>query len=473
MFSFEHPDTGVNIVEYPVELGSTVGGRIVGELHVDYLVPTYQKNGFDTSDKSWRLTVEAVRGAGPILPKRRLGAGYDGDNESPLGKLINAFRRTDPGTKNLAIPNSLSKEFAKKFFAHDSEYESDEKWYKAAQESDRELGDGDSGLTPVNPGGTPSDDPLSYLSDENTHGSTQNSLNSKTAAPSASQSAVSQPKASSQNSSRDELILCSDKEEQLCGKFAYDSSPGLEATSWKLRNGQIRINGKRVPCHLFQDGIEIDFFFDPTHPILAEYPISPKQLLLQGLAEKFSYRDTGISLQHAFLGLVDNHLHDERINFQSLQERAESIIESIRDRMPTLIGHRFVEVKKHISLVEAEEEELVARILDEAPELVSSYQCEDLRAHQCLSFMAANSIKRVVDRFPIEFLDGKLFILPYSELVVGSEVMRDRLRRSSLDRVLSYLSDVIMLHQGGKPQSKQELIRHSNTIALLERLLAK
>ena len=52
LFGYENPDTATTVIEYPVELGSTVGGRIVGELNVDYLIPTYQKNSFDTSDKS-------------------------------------------------------------------------------------------------------------------------------------------------------------------------------------------------------------------------------------------------------------------------------------------------------------------------------------------------------------------------------------------------------------------------------------
>lgn len=145
LFGYENPDTGTYTSEYPVELGSTVGGRIVGELHVDYLIPTYQKNGFDITDRAWRLTLEAVRGAGPILPKKRQALGYDGDNESPLGRLVNAYRRTDPGTKNLAVPNSLAREFAKRFFSGDLEYETDDKWYKVAQESDRERGDGCTG----------------------------------------------------------------------------------------------------------------------------------------------------------------------------------------------------------------------------------------------------------------------------------------------------------------------------------------
>ena len=63
--------------------------------------------------------------------------GYDGDNDSPLGRLVNAYRRTDPGTKHLSIPKTIAKEFLKEFRYGNPEYESDDKWYKAAQESDR------------------------------------------------------------------------------------------------------------------------------------------------------------------------------------------------------------------------------------------------------------------------------------------------------------------------------------------------
>lgn len=174
LFSYEHPDTGVPIQEYPVELGSTVGGRIVGELHVDYLIPTYQKNGFDSSGSAWRLTMEAVRGAGPILPKKRAELGYDGDNESPMGKLVNAYRRPDSGTKHLAIHNALAKDFAKHFQRSEREYDTDEKWFKAAQEADRTQGDGKES-TPVNTGDVPSDNIKLYLSgDESISNNTSN-----------------------------------------------------------------------------------------------------------------------------------------------------------------------------------------------------------------------------------------------------------------------------------------------------------
>jgi len=466
LFGYENPDTGTFTSEYPVELGSTVGGRIVGELHVDYLIPTYQKNGFDTTDRAWRLTVEAIRGAGPILPKKRKALGYDGDNESPLGKLVNAFRRADPGTKNLAIPNALAKEFARRFAAGDLEYETDEKWYKVAQEVDRERGEGGKGLTPVNTGDTPSDDVSSYLpgTPDTSTGSTA------TKAPVSNQTPETLPPAPV-TSERDQLIQRSEKEETLSGKYSYDTTPGMEITAWRLKDGQIKINGERVPCHFFQDGIEVDFFFDLTHPILAEYPISPKQLLLQGLAEKFALRDPGVSIQAAFLGLVDNHLAEERINPQALQERAQAIVSGVRDRLPSVLGHRFSKVKEVIQSVEAEEEDLANRLLDEAPHLLEAYQESNEDAIQALAFVGEATIKRLIHEFPEEFLDGKLFAQPYTNLKIGSDSMQDRLRKNSLERVLSYFSDVVMLLQGGRVQNKQELLRHANTLSLLEGLL--
>lgn len=70
LFQYVNPYTGQKDLQYPLELGTSVGGRIVGELYVDYLLPTYQKNDFDKTDRSWSQTVEAVCGIGPFCPKR-------------------------------------------------------------------------------------------------------------------------------------------------------------------------------------------------------------------------------------------------------------------------------------------------------------------------------------------------------------------------------------------------------------------
>ena len=137
LFNYENPLTGTTSLEYPIELGSTVGGRIVGELLVDYLLPTYQKNDFDRTDHSWSQTVEAIRGVGPILPKTRKAMQFSDDNTSPLGLLINAYRRANPGTKNLSIDRNKAREFYERFRKGEVGFQNDDKWWQAALEEDR------------------------------------------------------------------------------------------------------------------------------------------------------------------------------------------------------------------------------------------------------------------------------------------------------------------------------------------------
>ena len=140
------------------------------------------------------------------------------------------------------------------------------------------------------------------------------------------------------------------------------------------------------------------------------------------------------------------------------------------EKLPAVLGHRFTEVKNAIESVEADEEDLARRLLDEAPHLLEAYQNTCENAKDSLAFLGEMAIKRLIIEFPEEFLDGKMFNQPYVNLEIGSESTRERLRKDSLDRIVSYFSDVVILLHGGKPQNKQELLRHSNTLSLFEGL---
>ena len=165
LFQYENPITGQKELQYPLELGTSVGGRIVGELHVDYLLPTYQKNDFDRSDNSWAQTVEAICGVGPFLPKSRKALGFSEQNPSPLCVLVNAFRRVDKGTKCLFAPNDVAKRYAAEFRKGIRDYLDDILWWKAAQEEDQKQSTGGArATTSVNTGETPSDDISAYIS---------------------------------------------------------------------------------------------------------------------------------------------------------------------------------------------------------------------------------------------------------------------------------------------------------------------
>ncbi len=474
LFQFENPETGTPIIEYPIELGTTMGGRIVGELNVDYLIPTYQKNGFNTTDSSWALTREAIRGAGPFLPKNREVLSYPGANESPLGLLVNGFRRLDKGTKNLSIDNTVAKDFYKEFQKGNAAYQSDEKWYKAAQEHDRDEG---GTTTPVNGGNMPSDNPDDYgpttptaSSDTNTTvGGENGSLG--TDSPAGSPTAHPEPSPVKATSTRNDLIHHSSKNESLSKKYVYDiKQGGFNVTAYQVVNSQIKENGIRRPCAVFQDGVELDFFYDPSHSLLAEYPITTKQVLLMELAERFAMRDGGVSPLNVYFGLISSYMEDERINAEVLRNRATSILQTIRDAIPNLIVNKVAEAKQILQQESSEEEACINKLLTSAPHLVESYKNLDADAHRAFAFVPDVSIARFVKELPELFLDGNIFSQPYSSIDFSNTEMTTRLRRSSVAIVTAYLSDAAALLSGGSQMSKQELIRYCKSLDLLEGL---
>lgn len=453
LFGFENPDTGSFITEYPIDLGSSMGGRIVGELHVDYLMPTYQKNSFDTTDIAWQLTVEAIRGAGPILPKKRKALEYDGENDSPLGLLVSGYRRTNKGTKHLFLPSDTAKEFRRKFELGDPEYIQDDRWYKAAQEADKE--EKRSQLPVDDSGKKPSDDTDEYRPSTETVQEEEPSSSSSSTLP--------------RTTTTDDLINHSERVEQLCGNYSYDGKSSLSVTARKTIEANIEERGIRMPFALFINGIEADFFYDESHPLLDEYPISPRQILLQALAEKFAARYHGVPSPRIFVGLVENHLTEERINSEALKERAQAILNNILERLPSLLEPRIQHAMKIVKEVTSEEEALGANLLDENPDLMKEYYAKgSAKAHEALAYIPPETLIRLIDKMPEEFLDDKIFRYPYQQIDVGIAEAEKRLRRASVDKILNYLRDIRSLLKGSGSTTKYELIRYSNTLSILE-----
>ena len=489
-FNFENPETGRPILEYPTDLGTSLGGRIVGELNVDYLIPNYQKNGFDYLGRIWTLTREAIRGIGPILPQKRKSLGYEDENSSPLAKLINAYRRPVAGTKCLMAPNQKSKEMHLHFLRGEWEYIPDDKWYKVAQESDREKAEGSgTPTTPVNTGDTPSDSPGDYLDDdgdgdmpvENPPASNPPASNPPTSNPPTSDPPVgtSSPKGvfnkkNLEDTPIDELLTKSCREESLCGDYTYTPhKPGRNVNAHQIITSDciIRKNGVRVPCLFVQDGMKCDFFFDPTHPTIKEYPITPKQLMLLNLAESFSIRDQ-VPVQRAFLGLIEAYLDDERINIDRLRDSANSLLSEIQNRLPQCLGERLPEVKKEIALVPSEKYQFDERLISQGdPYLWTRYDKNESGADQALAYIPYETLRRLIGAFPECFFDNKVFTQVYSGICIPEDPTRQkRLRDISCNKILSYLDDMLALLTE-KKIGKQEAFRYANSISLLEKLM--
>ncbi len=90
LFYWENPDTGDREKEYPID---TIhwGGRIIGELEIDFVGISHQKDAFDKNDPQWQLVVKAIRGDGPIRPQVASRFGYPA-NTSHLAHLFTGYR---------------------------------------------------------------------------------------------------------------------------------------------------------------------------------------------------------------------------------------------------------------------------------------------------------------------------------------------------------------------------------------------
>ena len=140
-------------IEYPID-DPRDRGRIVGEVHLDHCRIPYTKDRFVREDTTWQEMLEIVRGRTPLRPEiaRRVGAG---ENVSPLYRLFQVFRRSNPHNRRaggwdriLVVPdNDRATAMARRFEAGESEYQTDLKWWELIEEAEADVLDGPSSET--------------------------------------------------------------------------------------------------------------------------------------------------------------------------------------------------------------------------------------------------------------------------------------------------------------------------------------
>ena len=469
LFWYESPITGQKDIQYPLDLGTTVGGRIVGELHVDYLLPTYQKNDFDRTDASWYQTVEAICGVGPFRAQARKALGLPEAPTSPLGKLATAYTRTDPGTKCLFAPNDIAKQFAVQFRSGKREYIDDSLWWKAAQEEDQKRSTGGArSTTTVNPGDAPTDDPSAYLGGGTAPGgSTTPPASSATPATLATPATPATPP-TVVTSTLDELILRSNQVVQLSGRYNFGVSP-LNIRAYELKTGTILERNERKPCFFFSEGPDCSFVYDPAHPVLAQYPIAPKELLLQYLAEKLKVRDRLTDVVEVFSTLVQNTMSEAKIDRQSLQDRATRVFATLREKTVEALRPSAVDVLRCVHESTGDVEDTVNRMLFN-PTLIRKFQACEESGYDALEYVPEKALLRLVDKFPELIFDGKVVTAPYISISFVDAKATERSRNESKERVMSFLKDTLRVMTNtsfGQHDLKNELSRASLSIDFL------
>jgi len=469
LFSYENPMTGTSTLEYPIELGSTVGGRIVGELNVDYLRPTYQKNDFDRTDPLWQKTFEALRGIGPILPRTRAGAGFMGANASPLGRLVNAYRRPEPGTRNLFVERTVARDFTARFRRGEGDYLGDAKWWEAAQEADRERATVGADSSPEVDGGTQlTDNPdayLSRLSPESGESQPARTL------PLSSVSLTTEPVP--ETSSLNSLTDRSNQIASWSGSWPYDPMmPSYRIKVWELREGNILREGRGEPSMFFMDGIDCDFVYDPRSPLFAQYVIDPRAVLATCLADKYKLRDSLPSGVDAFCNLLLAKCPDLRMDKSALQEQAASLFTELAERLCTALVDDYLAVLECIRESQGEWEELYTTLALSNSSLMAALNNRTPESIGVLLHSPHRTLIRIVDRFADRLFDGHVFAAPYQQIDLNDTRATERTRNESKDRILSFLKDAQwILSQTGlvttARRASHELARCSHSISLL------
>lgn len=472
LFQYENPITGQKELQYPLELGTSVGGRIVGELHVDYLLPTYQKNDFDRSDNSWAQTVEAICGVGPFLPKSRKALGFSEQNPSPLCVLVNAFRRVDKGTKCLFAPNDVAKRYAAEFRKGIRDYLDDILWWKAAQEEDQKQSTGGArATTSVNTGETPSDDISAYISGTVISPPQVIVRGNPTddSQPSSLPVTTPQPVPSPETSKLDELIQRAISVSQLSGRnYKFGNTGSLNVRVYELSRGSIFYRGEKKPCFFQSDGIDCDFVYDPSHPLLAQDPITAKMLLLQYLSEKLKARDSLPDLVSVYAELVETTMQEAKIDRQSLQDRASSAFDLLREKLAVALRDRAADVVNCVHESAGEVEETVTNLIQSNTALLTAFQSGIEEGYDAIDYVPPKTLYRLIERFPEDVFDGKVLQTPYITINLQDEKATLRARDESKDRALSFIKDALRVISGYSQRvQKNELARASLSVDFL------
>jgi hypothetical protein len=145
LFTWKDPVTGASEIEYPID-DPRQRGRIVGEIHLDHSRVTYMKDRFDRTDPAWDEMVGIVRGEGPLQPNKAASQGF-GNNDSPLFKLYQTYRRSSPknraagGWQDVLVvkDNDRAEEMAKQYQEGLAVYQPDTKWWDLIVEEDNKL----------------------------------------------------------------------------------------------------------------------------------------------------------------------------------------------------------------------------------------------------------------------------------------------------------------------------------------------
>jgi hypothetical protein len=427
-FTFRDPN-GEDLFEYPRD-AIHWGGRLVGELEIDFVRVSHQKDAFDKLDPEWKHVVTAVRGDSPLQPKiaDRMGLPR---NTSPLARLFAGYRKGVAGLKDLVPADAMGaglnsgpvRDYVDKFYAGEADYQDDSKWYALVLQAER-VKRGHSAGADGAAGAVPIDEAPPYSS---ATGRDESPATSGT-------SAVQEPMVPVQP-----LVPTEEQNLELSRTYELDilpGSPAIAVTAYKhtdLPTGS--------PFSIQPDGYRVRYDYYPKARFFEESLQTPVDCLIVDLAQHFlvlsasSPRSTPVSMiAHE---IRRKYFPQTLSDVSTTADAAESILNELRAHYDETLS----------AIAPIDPSSLDAKLVQQIR--VRAFQSEAANEEQVERAIRDGCFARHVDtahlvdlvaKWPEVSTDGKFFSMPFKTIAVD-------LHEGALATLLQALRDLRWLSE--------------------------
>ena len=413
MFTFKD-QMGEELFEYPRD-ATHWGGRIVGELEIDFVRVSHQKDSFDKLDPEWKEVVKLVRGESPMQPNiaQRMGMAK---NTSPLARLFAGYRKGKAGLKSLVpgdtngvgINAGIVSEYVERFYKGESAFKNDAKWFELVEQAEIAMRGGTGGADEA-----AGEFPILGLVETSTQEEEVINPSSTTA----------------------DILEAPELDHVLSGTYEIVELQGSPVLSVKAFRHSEKPSGKEAYT-IQPDGYRVRFDYYAKHSHFVNSLESPLDCLIVDLAHHFltvsatSPREIPVSkiariLRSRFWPNTDSEV-------DAAADRADSEMNELRtyihDNLPkkaplyedALAPHWRDEIERKALRAESADEKQVTAMIQEG---------------HFAQYLSSQSLLELIELWPDIILDGKYFDIPFSSTTM-------ELQKESVSHFLSCLKDV-------------------------------
>lgn len=473
LFYWKNPDTGQMEKEYPID-SEHHGGRIVGELHIDFVPVTNVKDGFRKENDRWQKVREAIRGKASFRPSYARKHGHE-PNRTPLGRLFKGYRTGNEAGKKRLVPgkvqddgsvktmNAKPKKWAEKFWDGDPEYQDDSKWWEAVERA--ELAKRSSGNPFADESDEDDETSEESTAEENSSSSLDSALDSETTnnksteesndktpdfnldpdsettnqkTPRTDEISATDESNASEDDISDETILETKKDEKITGQYGLDDidEQDIEVTANRVTRGNL--DGEPVIVEAMGWSAR-EITYDPDHELFSGFGHTPVNSVLMEVASTLLTRmddPEGWTQSRIYAALMAKYCQDERLSTGELAKQATQVLARIKK----VIASQAFKLDSYTVPDEVEKETTRSYLSDDDPH----GELEDLfDTTMYLQYAPHRELVRYFRANPGQFFDGVVWDREYDELP------SEDLRQEAVDEYIGYLRDGQMLADEG------------------------